>query len=1045
METNISERILQNFGGMNNNNLINIIDNADTDNSEPNVVKMSYYYDPSTMKNAVSAMKDKFSILSLNIQSLNAKFNNLIIFLKQLESMDFHFSCVCLQETWLSDNIDLSTYQITNYNLISQSKICSGHGGLAIYLHDDYKYKLKNLYTTSDIWEGQFIEVSGDQINKKIIIGNIYKPPKDNTVENINTFIDEIRPIVNTLERFKSDVVLAGDFNLNLLKVPDNNHISDYFETLISSGFIPKITLPTRFTDTSATLIDNIFCKFSTSSTDTISGIYLTNISDHLPYFTSIHCKPPQPRPPKFVTKRLNNKTATENFINELSNMNLLSKLDDHIDGDPNENYNLLERYILQAKEKHFPLINVKFNKYKHPLAKWLTPGILKSFLYRDNLYRNLKLLNPLTDEFLTAKINLSTYCKILNKCKREAMQNYYDKQFIKFKNNMKETWKTIKYALNSGTNCTPFPAFFILDGKLIQDRYDIANAFNNFFTSIGPDLAKTIVTPLDKSYKDYLNGSHDLDFEFTTVDSCSVGKIIKELKSKASSGHDGISTILLKEASDVLTDCITLIINQCINTGIFPNQLKIAKVLPLYKKDNEMLLTNYRPISLLPAISKVLERIMFNQLYDFFQNNNLFYASQYGFRKKHSTEMAALELVDRIIHEIDTGNIPIAFFIDLSKAFDTLDHTILQHKLEYYGIRNLALKLLSNYLDNRQQFVEIEGKKSEQNRIITGVPQGSILGPLLFIIYMNDINNASNIFNAILFADDTSLQSTLNCFNVPENQSSEQINIELQNIFDWLSLNKLSLNANKTKCMKFHTAKNKKAENIQLNLKIANTPVECVNEFNFLGITIDMHLSWKPHINKLSCKISKTLGILNRLKNSFPPAIMKTLYSTLVLSHLNYGILCWGFSPGRLVKLQKNAIRTITCSKYNAHTSPLFKSLQVLKLSDIFNIQALKFYYKHCQGELPQFLQSFNFQNRSDIHNYDTRNRTNIVTIKTTLKQTDKCLRNFVPILINQMPNIITSKLATHSLQGFLIYVKNYFITNYEIECTIPACYICR
>jgi hypothetical protein len=202
--------------------------------------------------------------------------------------------------------------------------------------------------------------------------------------------------------------------------------------------------------------------------------------------------------------------------------------------------------------------------------------------------------------------------------------------------------------------------------------------------------------------------------------------------------------------------------------TGIFPNKLKIAKVIPLYKKGDDSIFDIYRPISILPSISKVFERTMFNQLHEYFYKNKLYYSSQYGFREKHSTELAALELVDRITNEMDNNAIPINIYLDLSKAFDTLDHNILLNKLKYYGINGTSLELCKNYLINRKQYVIIDNIKSDEAFISTGVPQGSILGPLLFIIYMNDIIFASDIFKFIIYADDTTLFSTLKDFGPP-------------------------------------------------------------------------------------------------------------------------------------------------------------------------------------------------------------------------------------------------------------------------------------
>lgn len=1040
MVSYLEDEILRYFGGVENNNLINKISSQD-DEQEPQVYVHSPYFDSSNILDALLPLRDEFTILSLNVQSLNAKFANLLLFLEHLRSHGFEFSCICLQETWLHNDSNLSLLQIKDYVCISQGNFCSSHGGLLIYLNAKFKHKVLNLYTGSDIWEGQFIEINGKSLNKKIILGNIYKPPRGNTIENIQSFINDITPIMNKLGKTKSDAVMLGDFNINLLKINENGHVSDFLDSVIGHSMYPKITLPTRFTDTSGSLIDNIFCKLSQNTIGAASGIYISNISDHLPYFSSIRTKKVNKGPPKFISKRVNNDNALANFYDELSATNIISKLDPG--NSPDTNYSILENYITDARNKHLPIKQIKFKKYEHPLKEWITPGILKSTNFRDTLYRDLKATDPSSELHAAKKVNLQTYNRILNKCKREAEKNYYQQKFTNFKDNIKKTWMTIKDILNKSSSKEEMSKQFMIDGKIISERPLVANHFNRFFINVGPQLADKIDQPAGMHYSDYLRSGKELSFKFDPVNATTVRNIINGLKPKTSSGHDGISVKLLKSISSLITDSITFIINQCLETGVFPDRLKLAKVIPLYKKDDPMLLTNYRPISLLPAISKVFERVIYNQIYDHFQNNNLFYESQYGFRSKHSTEMAALEVIDRIIQEIDANQLPITIFLDLSKAFDTLNHDILINKLYHYGIRNNALNLLKSYLTNRKQYVEIENIQSDTELIHTGVPQGSVLGPLLFIIYMNDISLASPLFNTVLFADDTTLQSTLSSFNISQFYPSELINNELDKVCNWLALNKLSLNIKKTKFMIFHS-RQRNITNVIPNLSISGTRIECVSQFNFLGLIIDEHLNWKAHMNKISNKISQTTGIMNQLKRVLPTTILKMLYTSLILPHFNYGVLCWGVSCERIFKLQKKAIRIITKSKFNAHTSPLFRNLHLLKIGDIVTLQQLKFYYKHANNQLPVYLQSFPLYPRSEIHQYATRNSSQLQNKRTNTNLAERSLRVQLPILINNTPLHLLSKVNTHSIFGFTYYYKIFTISSYSIECSISNCYVC-
>ena len=251
-----------------------------------------------------------------------------------------------------------------------------------------------------------------------------------------------------------------------------------------------------------------------------------------------------------------------------------------------------------------------------------------------------------------------------LQKHIRKAKADYYHKQFQNYLSDIKKTWSKINEILCNKKQRSEFPEYFIDKNKLITKDEDIANYFNNFFCKIGPDLANSIKGPAGKSYKDYLTQTISSTFTFNTVDSEFVLKLIRKLKTKSSYGHDGISSILLKHIADIIAPVLATTINQSMMTGIFPNSLKIAKISPIFKKENPHIADNYRPISLLPIISKIFEKVVFIQLYDYFIENNLLYDSQYGFRKMHSTELAALEFADKINIHLDQGKYPWQYFL---------------------------------------------------------------------------------------------------------------------------------------------------------------------------------------------------------------------------------------------------------------------------------------------------------------------------------------------------------------------------------------------
>ena len=273
-------------------------------------------------------------------------------------------------------------------------------------------------------------------------------------------------------------------------------------------------------------------------------------------------------------------------------------------------------------------------------------------------------------------------------------------------------------------------------------------------------------------SYSDFLDNSTNSRFKFSLVSESVIGKIIIDISAKNRSGPDGINTKLLKLVKHDIISPLTNIVNQTLSTGIFPNRLKIAKVIPIYNKCDFLLAEN----SLLSSLSKIFEKVKLIQLKRYLEERNLLYKSQYGFRENHSTEYVALELIDHISNKLDNGKVPFSIFLDLSKAFDTIDHTILTQKLKHYGIQGCALKLFEKYLSNKKQYVELNNVKSEMCEIKTGVPQGSILGPLLFVIYVNDIYKASFILHAIIYADGTTLTANLEDFSAESKSSFHAI-----------------------------------------------------------------------------------------------------------------------------------------------------------------------------------------------------------------------------------------------------------------------------
>ena len=388
---------------------------------------------------------------------------------------------------------------------------------------------------------------------------------------------------------------------------------------------------------------------------------------------------------------------------------------------------------------------------------------------------------NSSHESYAGKRVNFITYRNMVAKLIRNGKKSYFHNYFDKHKNSCIKTWAKInEFIKPKGSEQV---TSFTHEGSTINNPLDIANKFNKFFSEIGLKLANEIRGPTCDNYTNYLSPYRGERFGFKHVNSQDISSIISNLKSKNSFGSDSLSVNILKKIKEPLLGVLTHLINLAFDTGSFPDMLKIAKVVPIFKKNDPSSFDNYRPISMLTSISKVFERAISNQLVDHFDHNKLFYTSQHGFRGRHSTETATLELTNNIIKDLDSNNNPACVYMDLSKAFDTINHNILLGKLKNYGLDDISLQLMTSYLSLRKQYVTFNSVCSTTLDISTGVPQGSILGPILFIVYMNDLPNCSSFFHPVIYADDTTLYFTLDKNSSPT-EFSNLVNQELDKMY---------------------------------------------------------------------------------------------------------------------------------------------------------------------------------------------------------------------------------------------------------------------
>ena len=582
----------------------------------------------------------------------------------------------------------------------------------------------------------------------------------------------------------------------------------------------------------------------------------------------------------------------------------------------------------------------------------------------------------------ISSVIKYKDYRNLLTKLKRKCKLCYYKDKCKEFRHNVKRLWQVINTCIGKINDKTKLINYIKVGNTNIYDCKQIADEMGNYFSTIGSKYANNIPQS-NKNIAEYLNviPRNPNSIFFMPTSCVEIERLISKLPNKKSSGFDNIHNIILKSIQSVISEKLASLFNESMLSGTFPEQMKLAVVVPLYKSKEIYLTSNYRPISLLITLSKILEKVIYKRTYQFLNQSNQFYNSQYGFRSHHSCEHAITELVGNILKNKENGKTTISLFLDLSKAFDSLQHETLLKKLEIYGIRGIALKWFTSYLENRTmrakcRTVMLNSELSQVFKTDFGTPQGSCLGPLLFIIFCNDLNLHLTYLSCIQFADDTTLYGASTSVKLLQCKIEHDLNV----ITDWFKANKLTLNVDKTICVVFSP---KGDTNSKIDLKLGDFAIPCCTQTKFLGIWLDKSLDWNKHMDILLRKLKQNIGLLRKSKNMLDKKALRSLYYAHIHSHLSYSISVWGsmLNNKQIQKLQKVQKTCLGILEPTLKITDSLKKQRILKINQLVDLELNKLAFKLTHCLLPEklaqcMISDAGGKSLKKSHKYMTRNK---------------------------------------------------------------------
>ena len=943
------------------------------------------------------------SIIHFNCRSIHNKMDEIQTILDKAKP-----NIMILTETWLDDSFPKGTLAFKGYRhfrkdrsqAMKQKHKKNNGGGVAIIFKENLKVtQCKDLNKDDD----EILWVSTRLRSKLLLIGAIYRPSYCNLLDNDAVLEEHLQHAFQKTDK----VMVIGDLNINMLKT-ENRSESRQQETLKqlfgNFGMTQIINNPTRITHNSETLIDHIWLS---SSLDARESGTTTGISDHSGTYTYLGNT--LEKEDKTITARSYKRYNKEGLIDDYKDKIANSCFEDLVkENNLNDATKTWSEVVLSICDKHAPERTTTFNP-KTDNVPWYTDNIIKLKADKQVAYLNFRKRGD-----KKSKTILRSISNKLKNLKKKERKHYYRQKIEKYSTDNKKLWGILKEVSRTKT----------YKDEVLPDKVDdtVADKFNSYFATIG----KKIQQDLGVNFT-FIPDKNNRGFAFNDVTPDNIEKLIDNLKSGVATGFDKIPARILKDLKSSISTDICKLVNLSFRMNTFPSNLKHAIITPIYKdKGCHNSSENFRPISILPVLSKIFERAATNQIVEFLEKNGLLYSSQHAYRKQHSTTTALIETTNFIYSQLDKKNYVGLVATDLSKAFDTLSHDLLLTKLQNMGFSYSSITWFRSYLSNRTQQTKLGNIKSSIATTEAGVPQGSILGPILFISFTADFHHTFPNCKIHAYADDTQILLSAKTLEDLKHQIESTIALAQT----WFTNNSLKINPTKTEIMVFSNSDIK--HSISFSVKDDGSTKNIFNKkkIKILGVILDDRLTWHDHIKKVKSRASGVIRNLARTTPYLPQKSRRTLYDALVTPHFSYCDVVWGGAnktiSNELQRTGNFAAKAMLGMKKKDSASEALQRLNMMTLDKKRDIHLGVLTHKLVQGKGPKELVSACKSLTNRKHHHFTRNsaRQDMSsiqhrTVKSESSFTQRSIKcwNNIPLAIRNIDNTSNFK---KSLQQF-------------------------